>query len=68
MCCWYPNNVQVIRADGTKCCILLTTQDGVSYPGSVAYRQSDNTLILGYESNNLLKRKLVGGISLEISC
>ena len=41
------HNVQVIRADGTKYCTLLTSQDGVSHPCSVAYRQSDNTLILG---------------------
>ena len=30
---------------------------------SVAYRQLDNTLILGYESNNLLEGRLVGGMS-----
>ena len=53
------NNVQVIRADGTKCCTLLTSQDGVSDPFSVAYRQSDNTLILGCaERNNLFVYKM----------
>ena len=51
--CW-SDNVQVIRADGTKCCTLLTSQDGVSYPCSVAYRQSDNTIILGCHNKNLL--------------
>ena len=47
VCGYGSDNVQVIRADGTKCCTLLTSQDGVEYPSSVAYRQSDNTLILG---------------------
>ena len=53
------DNVQVIRADGTKCCTLLTSQDGVSGPWSVAYRQSDNTLILGcYNNKNILVYKM----------
>ena len=59
VCGYLSDNVQVIRADGTKCCTLLTSQDGVSRPCSVAYRQSDNTLILGcYNSNNLLVYKM----------
>ena len=53
------NNVQVIRADGTKCCTLLTSQYGVSRPFSVAYRQSDNTIIVGcYDNNNILVYKM----------
>ena len=56
--CW-SDNVQVIRADGTKCCTLLTSQDGVYCPCSVAYRQSDNTIILGcYDNNHLLVYKM----------
>ena len=59
VCNWLSDNVQVIRADGTKCCHLLTSQDGVSSPYSVAYRQSDNTLVLGcYNNNNLLVYKM----------
>ena len=59
VCGYLSDNVQVIGADGTKCCTLLTSQDGVSRPYSVAYRQSDNTLILGcYISNNLLVYKM----------
>ena len=59
VCGRHSNNVQVIRADGTKCCNLLTSQDGVSDPYSVAYRQSDNTLILGCaERNNLFVYKM----------
>ena len=58
VCGYYSHNVQVIRADGTKCCTLLTSQDGVSGPWSVAYRQSDSTLILGCCNNkNLLVYK-----------
>ena len=50
---------KVIRAGGTKCCTLLTSQDGVSAPYSVAYRQSDNTLILGcYNNKNPLVYKM----------
>ena len=59
VCGYWSDNVQVIRADGTKCCTLLTSQDGVSAPYSVAYRQSDNTLILGcYNNNHLLVFKM----------
>ena len=58
VCGWGSNNVQVIRADGTKCCSLLTSQDGVSRPCSVAYRQSDNTFILGCYNKNILVYKM----------
>ena len=47
ICGLESNNVQVIRVDGTKRYTLLTSQDGVSNPRSIAHRQSDNTLILG---------------------
>ena len=59
VCGRLSHNVHVIRADGTKCCTLLSSQDGVSAPYSVAYRQSDNTLILGcYNNKNLLVYKM----------
>ena len=59
VCGHWSDNVQVIRADGTKCCTLLTSQDGVSKPISVAYRQSDKTLILTRANNsNLLVYKM----------
>ena len=58
VCGYYSDNVQVIRADGTKCCTLLTSQDGVLAPYSVAYRQSDNTIILGCHNKNLLVYKM----------
>ena len=53
------NKVQVIRADDTKCCTLLISQDDGTGPRTVAYRHSDNTLILGCgNSNNLLVYKM----------
>ena len=58
VCGLYSDNVQVIRADGTKCCTLLTSQVDVSKPYSVAYRQSDNTLILGCWGRNILVYKM----------
>ena len=58
VCGYYSDNVQVIRADGTKCCTLLTSQNGVSAPCSVAYRQSDNTIILGCDNNKILVYKM----------
>ena len=59
VCGFSSHNVQVIRAYGTKCCTLLTSQDGVLAPYSVAYRQSDNTLILGcYNNKNPLVYKM----------
>ena len=54
VCGRWSHNVQVIRADGTKCCTLLTSQDGVSWSYSVAYRQSDNTIVLRCQNNNNL--------------
>ena len=58
VCGLSSDNVQVIRPDGTKCCSLLTSQDGVSRPYSVAYRQSDNTIILGCYNKNILVYKM----------
>ena len=54
VCGLSSDNVQVIRVDGTKCCSLLTSLDGVSSPYSVAYRLSDNTIVLGCRNNNNL--------------
>ena len=58
VCGRLSHNVQVIRADGTKCCTLLTSQEGVSRPYSIAYRQSDNTIILGCYNNDRLVYKM----------
>ena len=61
VCGCYSSTVQVIRADGKKCCTLplLISQDRFSEPWSLAYRQSDNTIILGcYNSDNLRVYKM----------
>ena len=41
------HNVQVLRADGKRHSTLLTTRDGLKDPYSIAYRTSDNTLLVG---------------------
>ena len=48
------NNVHVIRADGTKSHILLTSKDGIKSPCSIAYRHTDDTLIIGCFNVNTL--------------
>ena len=39
-------NVQVLTADGKRQCTLLTARDGLKDPWSVAYRDSDDTLLV----------------------
>ena len=48
------NNVQVLTADSKRYCTLLTESDGVMRPQSIAYRESDNTLLVGFLSDHLL--------------
>ena len=50
VCAAVPPTVQVITADGKLKCILLTSSEGLKYPCSIAYRDIDNTLLVG--SNN----------------
>ena len=53
------DNVRTISPDGNKCHTLLTSQDGLRYPRSVAYKESEDTLIVGCEdSSKLLLFKL----------
>ena len=52
------NNVQVLTADGKRHCTLLTESDGLEYPHLIAYRDSDNTLLVGCYSDHLLSFKL----------
>ena len=53
------NNIQIVTAGGRKCSALLTAKDGIEYPHSVAYRHTDNTLIVGcLRCNKLLVYKL----------
>ena len=59
VCGWYSHNVHTISPDGNKYRTLLTSQDGLSYPCSITYKESENTLIVGCEdSNKLLLFKL----------
>ena len=59
VCGWYSNNVHTISPDGNKYRTLLTSKDGLSYPNSIAYKESENSLIVDCaESNKLLLFKL----------
>ena len=59
VCGWNPDNVQTISPDGNKNRTLLTSQDGLSGPCSIAYKGNEDTLIVGCEySNGLLLFKL----------
>lgn len=48
------NNVHIVTADGLKNKVLLTSRDGIKSPHCVAYRHSDNTLIVGCYNKNML--------------
>ena len=52
VCGWRSNNVQVLTADGNRHCTLLTESDGLKYPHSIAYRDGDNTLLVGCDDND----------------
>ena len=59
VCGELSNNVHTISPDGNKYRTLLTSQDGLSFPCSIAYKESEDTLIVGCEhSNKLLLFKL----------
>ena len=48
-------NVQIVTASGRKLGCLLTSRDGINNPMSVAYRDTDDTLIIGcWALKNLL--------------
>ena len=51
--CW-SKNLHVITSDGKKYGTLLSSQDGLKRPMSVAYRKSDDTLVVGCESSNII--------------
>ena len=59
VCGMSTNNVQVLTADGKRHCTLLTARDGLEEPKSIAYRDSDNTLLVGFQGvSNLLSVQL----------
>ena len=46
------HNVQVITADGRKYGTLISANDGIRYPFSIAFRESDNTLVVGKDGES----------------
>ena len=59
VCGWSTHTVQILTADGKGHCTLLTESDGLMFPRSIAYRGSDNTLLVGCANdNNLLSFQL----------
>lgn len=54
VCDWNSNTVQVITTDGKKYGTLLSSSDGLKYPSSVAYRENDDSLIVGCEGTGKL--------------
>ena len=51
------DNVKVIKARGSLHCTLLTNRDGIKYSQSIAYRKSDNMLMVGCGDTNYLYTK-----------
>lgn len=47
VCGQISNNVYAITADGKSCGKLLTVNDGLRWPECIAYRSSENELIIG---------------------
>ena len=59
VCDYESFNVQAISADGKSCGSLVTSSDGLVHPECMAYRSSDNELIIGCEDlENLLVYKM----------
>ena len=57
VCGYGSHNVQIITADGKKDRTLLSSKDGLYFPFTIAYRATDDTLIVG-GFNTLLLLKL----------
>ena len=58
VCGCYIRKVQVITADGRKYGTLISANDSLRDPYSIAFRESDNTLVVGCLSNNIFSYKL----------
>lgn len=59
VCDLNSNNVQVVAPDGKSCGTLITDADGLDCPESIAYRDSDNELIIGRDGfDDLLVYKM----------
>ena len=60
VCDCVSNTVQVITANGKKYGTLLSSSDGVCCPWSIAYRETDDTLIVGcQDQDHVLSFKLI---------
>ena len=53
LCYSMSNTIVVITPDGRKHCTLLSDEDGIKLPVSLAYRARDNTVIVGCLSDQL---------------
>ena len=54
VCGYGSNNIQMIDAGGHKAGTVVTAKDGLRRPESIAFRKSDNTLIVGcFVQNNI---------------
>ena len=58
VCGWKSNTVQAITADGKSGDTLLTSSDGLVRPNSIAYRSSDDELIVGCYLEHILVYKM----------
>ena len=59
VCDFESDNVQAISADGKSCGTLLISSDGLVRPSYIAYRSSDNELIIGCDDlDHLLVYKM----------
>ena len=52
VCDYKSNNIHVITSDGKKYNTLLSSKDGLRSPMCVAYRKSDDTLVVGCWRND----------------
>ncbi len=43
VCCYRSHDVHVLKPDGALDRVLLTSRDGLEYPSSLTYRNTDDT-------------------------
>ena len=59
VCGYVSHNVQAITADGRKHGTLISADDGIRLPNSIAFREADNMLVVGcWKQNNIFCYKL----------
>ena len=58
VCGYGSQNVQVITADGRKYGALISADDGLRDPYSIAFREADNMLVVGGRNKNIFCYKL----------